>query len=166
MDTGDPGLIPGLRISPGEREWPPAPVFLPGESYGQRSLAVYSSWGRKESDMTERHTHSRGGLGHSGSKTFSCPFLITRAPWGGAAISRVTDLAARLWAPRASVGRSKSAHCHSGKSVPGQMLSHATSSRGPRCCQLPGLILYCGLHRRRGGSPIFTSLEFSLTVFL
>ena len=29
------------------------PVFLPGESYGQRSLASYSPWGRKELDMTE-----------------------------------------------------------------------------------------------------------------
>ena len=33
----------------------PTPVFLPGESHGQRSLAVYSTWGwgHKESDMTE-----------------------------------------------------------------------------------------------------------------
>ena len=30
----------------------PTPVFLPGESLGQRSLAGYSPWGRKESDMT------------------------------------------------------------------------------------------------------------------
>ena len=30
----------------------PAPVFLPGESL-QRSLACYSPWGCKESDMTE-----------------------------------------------------------------------------------------------------------------
>ena len=29
------------------------PVFLPGESYGQRSLVSYSPWGRKELDMTE-----------------------------------------------------------------------------------------------------------------
>ena len=29
------------------------PVFLPGESHGQRSLASYSPWGHKESDMTE-----------------------------------------------------------------------------------------------------------------
>ena len=28
--------------------------LLPGESYGQRSLAGYSPWGRKESDTTER----------------------------------------------------------------------------------------------------------------
>ena len=30
----------------------PTPVFLPAESHGQRSLASYSSWGLKESDMT------------------------------------------------------------------------------------------------------------------
>ena len=35
------------------RAWQPTPVFLPGESHGQRSLADYSSWGHKESDMTE-----------------------------------------------------------------------------------------------------------------
>jgi len=37
------------------RKWQPTSVFLPGKSYGQRSLAGYSSWGCKESDMTE-HT--------------------------------------------------------------------------------------------------------------
>ena len=31
------------------------PVFLLGEFHGQRSLAGYSPWGHKESDMTE-HT--------------------------------------------------------------------------------------------------------------
>ena len=35
------------------RKWQPTPVFLPGKSYGQRSLAGYSPWGRKESDTTE-----------------------------------------------------------------------------------------------------------------
>ena len=30
------------------------PVFLPRESHGQRSLAGYSPWGRKESYMTEQ----------------------------------------------------------------------------------------------------------------
>ena len=29
------------------------PVFWPGELHGQRSLAGYSPWGSKESDMTE-----------------------------------------------------------------------------------------------------------------
>ena len=44
----------------GWRQWQPTPVFLPGESHGQRSLADYSPWGCKELDMTERliHTHT------------------------------------------------------------------------------------------------------------
>ena len=39
---------------PLEKEMQPTPVFLPGESHGQRSLAGYSPWGRKELDTTER----------------------------------------------------------------------------------------------------------------
>ena len=31
----------------------PTPVFLPGESHGQRSLVGHSLWGHKESDTTE-----------------------------------------------------------------------------------------------------------------
>ena len=39
----------------------PNPVFLPGKSHGQRSLAGYRPWGRKESDMTEQ-LNMPGGL--------------------------------------------------------------------------------------------------------
>ena len=46
------GLIPGFGRFPWRREWQPIPVFLPKESYGQRSLAGYSPWGHKESDTT------------------------------------------------------------------------------------------------------------------
>ena len=35
-------------------EWLQTPVFLPGEFHGQRSLAGYSLWVRKESDTIER----------------------------------------------------------------------------------------------------------------
>ena len=44
-------------------EWLPIPVFLPGEFHGQRRLAGYSLWGRKELDKTERlsHTYARRG---------------------------------------------------------------------------------------------------------
>ena len=38
---------------PWRRAWQPTSVFLPGESHGQRSLAVYSPQGHKEWDMTE-----------------------------------------------------------------------------------------------------------------
>ena len=36
-----------------EKEMPATPIFLPGESHGQRSLAGYSLWACKESYMTE-----------------------------------------------------------------------------------------------------------------
>ena len=39
------------------RKWQPTPVFLPGESHGQRSLVNYSPQDHRESDMTERLTH-------------------------------------------------------------------------------------------------------------
>jgi len=35
-----------------EKKWLSTPVFLSGESLGQRSLAGYSPWGHKEQDMT------------------------------------------------------------------------------------------------------------------
>ena len=42
---------------PWRRAWQPTPVFLPGESHGQRSLAGGSPWGHTESDTTEAMTH-------------------------------------------------------------------------------------------------------------
>ena len=36
------------------RKWQLTPVFLPGESHGQRILVGYKPWGHKELDMTER----------------------------------------------------------------------------------------------------------------
>ena len=47
------------REDPWRRAWQPTPVFLPGESPGQRSLADYGLWGCKESDMTESLTHTQ-----------------------------------------------------------------------------------------------------------
>jgi len=35
------------------RKWQATPVFLPGESPGQRSLLGYTLWGCKGSDRTE-----------------------------------------------------------------------------------------------------------------
>ena len=56
------GLIPQVKRSPGRGngnslQWVAwsilnCPVFLPGQSHGQRSLAGYSPWGPKESDTT------------------------------------------------------------------------------------------------------------------
>ena len=53
------GFDPRAGKIPWSRKWQPTTVFLPGESYGQRSLVGYSLWGCKESDRTEvtYHTH-------------------------------------------------------------------------------------------------------------
>ena len=48
------GLHPWSREIPWGRKWRPAPVFLPGKSLGQRSLAGYSPWGPNESDTVEQ----------------------------------------------------------------------------------------------------------------
>ena len=57
-----PEFNPWVRKSLWRREWQPTPVFLPGESHGQRSLPGYSPWGCKESDttrwLTHTHTHT------------------------------------------------------------------------------------------------------------
>ena len=42
-----------VRKIPWRREWLPTPVFLPGESHGQRSPVGYSPWRCKESHMNE-----------------------------------------------------------------------------------------------------------------
>ena len=43
-----------VRRIPWRGKWQLMPVFLPGKSHGQRSLADYSPWGHKELDTTER----------------------------------------------------------------------------------------------------------------
>ena len=48
------GFDPWVRKIPWRRKWQSTPVFLPGESHGQRSLAGYSPRDCKESDTTER----------------------------------------------------------------------------------------------------------------
>ena len=53
---------PWVGKIPWRRAWQPSPVFLPGESRGQRSLVGYSPWGRMESqsvghEWSDRHTH-------------------------------------------------------------------------------------------------------------
>ena len=51
--TGDADSIPESGKRPWRREWQSTPVFLPGKSHGQRSLAGYSPRGRKGSVKTE-----------------------------------------------------------------------------------------------------------------
>ena len=44
---------PWVKKIPWRKAWQHTPVFLPGESNGERILAGYSPWGRRELDMTE-----------------------------------------------------------------------------------------------------------------
>ena len=63
LQWGRPAFDPWIRKMPWRRKWQPAPVFLPVESHGWRSLVGYSPRGRKESNTTERlHTHLHTAL--------------------------------------------------------------------------------------------------------
>ena len=57
-NAGDTGrrceFNPQVGKIPWRRKWQPTPVFLPGKSHEQRSLACCRLWGHKESDMTEQ----------------------------------------------------------------------------------------------------------------
>ena len=53
-NAGDLGSIPGLRRSPGGEDGNPLQRSCLENPHGQRSLAGYSPWGCKKSDMTER----------------------------------------------------------------------------------------------------------------
>ena len=52
--TGPPGTPYPITLKCVlSRSQQPTPVFLPGESHGQRSLAGYSPWGHRELDAAE-----------------------------------------------------------------------------------------------------------------
>ena len=69
---------PWVRKLPWRREWQSTPVFLPGESHGQRSLVSYSPQGHTESDTTEatQRVCSFAAL-HIGSQvpSFQSPYI-------------------------------------------------------------------------------------------
>ena len=54
----DSNFIPGsVEKIPWRRKWQPTPVFLPGKSHGQRSLAGYSPCGCNKLDTTKATEH-------------------------------------------------------------------------------------------------------------
>ena len=81
-NAGDPVWSLGQQDS-WRRKWQPTPVFLLGESHGQRSLVGYSSWSHKELDTTEwltLHFHLASYKQESAAATApeslqSCPTL-------------------------------------------------------------------------------------------
>ena len=59
-----PGFDPWVGKIPWGREWLLTPVFLPGESHGQRSPEGHSPLNHKETDTTERLTLSLSVFGN------------------------------------------------------------------------------------------------------
>ena len=57
------GFDPWVGKIPQRRKWKPTPVFLPGESHGQRRLAGYRPWDHRESAMTE--ATKQAGMSHT-----------------------------------------------------------------------------------------------------
>ena len=75
-DDSDP-LNSWVFTSVRRRQWHPTPVFLPGESQGQGSLAGCRLWGPTESDTTERlHFHfSLSHIGEGNGNPLQCSCL-------------------------------------------------------------------------------------------
>ena len=57
------GFDPWVRKIPWRIKWQPTPLFLPGESHGQRSLVGYGPWGHRVghdwSDLAQHNTAER-----------------------------------------------------------------------------------------------------------
>ena len=119
LSYGEP-QTPHLQKEDGRlrREWQPTPVFLLGESHGQRSLKVYSSWGRRVGIHRAANMHAqakcssaprappRGGREGSavgGGFRFSARRTPHRRPCSSC--SKSLALGAFLTAPQANPGR-------------------------------------------------------------
>ena len=67
---------------PRGRKWQPTPVFLPGKSHGQRSVAGYSPWSHKESDTTKRlNTHTEICNVHFSARPTELSFIFPCFLW-------------------------------------------------------------------------------------
>ena len=86
--TGDKGLTPWVGKMPWRRKQQPTPVFLPGESYGQRRLASYSPWGRRVrhdwSDLARSTAQNRCTVSSSFKHVSSSRMLSS---WRGETVS-------------------------------------------------------------------------------
>ena len=82
------------------RKWQPSPVFLPGESHGQRSLMVHGPWGRKEPDTTEwlHFTHfTHFILYHWRREWQPTPVFLPRESHGQRSLAGHGPLGAESW---------------------------------------------------------------------
>ena len=72
---------PWVRKILWRRAWQPTPVFLPGESHGQRSLAEFSPYSCHESDTTKvtSHAHTQWTIRRESVVTFYLAFRAFQA---------------------------------------------------------------------------------------
>ena len=104
-------FYPWIGKIPWRRKWQPAPVFLPGKSRGQRSLAGYSSRGRKivEHDLATKQQQQKGDY----SSSSATGLVLDGVPkeqsqrWGFESLARRTweegrqeeEVASKEWFP-------------------------------------------------------------------
>ena len=62
---------PWSRKIPWRRKWQPTQVFLPGKSYGHRTLVSYSPWGWKNQTWIRNWKHARTHT-HTHTHTLIC----------------------------------------------------------------------------------------------
>ena len=88
---------PGVGNIPWRRAWQPIPVFLPGESHGQRSLVGYSPGGHKESNVTEWLS-----IAHVGHNSRTQIWLTQRTSKWGKAVGAGLPRSPNSTCPRAT----------------------------------------------------------------
>ena len=76
------GFNPWVQKVPWSRKWQPAPVFLPGKSHGQRSLAaavheITKSQTQLERTHTHTHTHTHTQISLK-SSFYPCCFYLNQ----------------------------------------------------------------------------------------
>ena len=123
------GFDPSVEKIPWRRKWQPTPVFLPGESHGQRRLAGYGSWGSKE-DTAEQLSNKRKPNNFSLSTRVhraASPARQQARPWALGAGPRVTGILA-AWP---DLGLLDTQLCHPGAGHPGSRTRFCLGHRGP-----------------------------------
>ena len=68
-----PGLDPRSGQEGPRRRWQPTPVFLPGESHGQRSLVGYSPWRHERVGQDWVTKFTLGAHGACSASSGACP---------------------------------------------------------------------------------------------
>ena len=147
-----------LGIIYSRRAWQPTPVFLPGESHGQRSLAGYSPRGHKELDTTDAtyHTHTHS---HHVSQIRHQVALLLFYTRGNRGSERSSDLLKDTKLPRSTAAGFQFRHMAGG--FPSQQGGREASQAKPGSCSVPGpgqVPCHGPAHLERGPSGLFKDL--------